>query len=133
MPEFEVDREQIYVFEVDDTYLFKHYFERNDIFSELSDYYVRDEYRFEVPNEDFSNVAKFLEDNYYELNIVENLSEFCVVKEEYTEHADILRNAALKWNRDGYNFFLMKDPISVDQAIEEGATRLEDTDMVLGI
>jgi hypothetical protein len=66
------------------------------------------------------------------LVVVEDLDEFCVVKEQYTEHAEILRNAVVKWQRRGYNFFFMKDPRSVDQALEHGATRIEDTDLEVG-
>lgn len=133
MPEFEVDREPIHVFQIDDSYLFKHYFARNDLFSELGDFYNRDKYRFEVPDKEFSEVQELLEKNYFDLQIVDEPEEFCVVKEEYTDHSEILRNSVLTWNRDGYNFFLMKDPIAVDQATEQGATHIEATDLVLGI
>lgn len=133
MANFEVDREPIYVFQPEDTYLFKHYFERTDIFSELQEYYNGEEYRFEVPEDDFTEVRNFLEENYYELNLVEHIEEFSIVKEEYTEHSDILRNSVMNWSRQGYNFFVMKDSMSVDQAVEQGATRIEDTDLVLGI
>lgn len=127
------DKEPIYVFELDDTYLFKHYFERTDIFSELQEYYNNDEYRFEVPVDEFSEVQDFLESNHYRPVVVDDLEEFSVVKEAYTEHADILRNSVMHWTRREYNFFIMKDPETVEQALEHGATRLEDTDLVLGI
>ena len=133
MSEFKVVRKPIYVFRIDDAYLFKHYFDRDDLVSELNDYYNREKYRFEVPQEEFPAVTELLEKNDFDLQIVNELEEFCVVKEEYTEHSEIPRNSVLHWNRDGYNFFLMKDPIAVDQAIEQGATRIEATDLVLGI
>lgn len=129
----EVNREPIYVFQPEETYLFKHYFERTDIFSELQEYYNGEEYRFEVPEDEYPEIREFLEENYYELNLVEDIGEFSVVKEEYTAHSDILRNSVMNWSRRGYNFFVMKDPMSVDQAVERGATRIEETDLVLGI
>ena len=61
--------------------------------------------------------------------IVEDVGAFSVVKEQYSKHADILRNSVMHWTRDGYHFFVMQDPI----AVEQGATRLENTDLVLGL
>lgn len=133
MPEFDVEKEPIYVFQIEGTYLFKHYFERTDIFEELREYYEDGEYRFEVPTDEFPAVQDFLESNYYKPIFVDDPAAFAVVKEQYTEHADILRNAVMHWTRDGYHFFIMQDPLAVDQAIEQGATRLEETDLVLGI
>lgn len=120
MPEFGVDSEPIYVFEIDETLLFIQYFEHDDLFDELSDYYDHDRYRFEVPKSEFDTVRERLGDYFYEPVIVEDFKELCVVKEEYTEHADILRNSVEKWSREGYNLFLLKDPLSVDEAVEQG-------------
>ena len=133
MPEFDVDVEPIYVFEIDGTYLFKYFFERKDIFSELSEHYDDEKYRFEVSTADFDTIRDLLEDNYYEPTIVEDVEAFSVVKEQYTKQADILRNSVMHWTRDGYHFFVMQDPLAVDQAVEQGATRLEDIELVLGI
>ena len=133
MPSFDVERERIYIFAIEDTYYFKRYFERTDIFADLQKYYNNDEYRFEIPADDFPAVRAYLEDNYYDVIEVDSLTEFCVVKEQYSPHADILRNAVSHWTRRDYNFFLMKDPHAVAEAVERGASRLEDTDLVLGL
>jgi hypothetical protein len=127
------EREPIYVFRVDESYLFTHYFARTDIFSELQEYYSDDEYRFEVPEDDFSRVLELLEQNHYEPIRVKDIEEFAVVKEQYTEHADILRNSVIHWDRDGYNFFVMQSPQAVEEAVERGATRIEETNLVLGL
>ena len=127
------EREPIYVFKVDDAYLFTHYFARADVFSELQMYYVDDEYRFEVPEDDFPGVLEVLEQNHYEPIRVEDIKQFAVVKEEYTEHADILRNSVMHWNRDGYDFFVMQSPQAVEEAVKQGATPIEETDLVLGL
>lgn len=129
----EREREPIYVFQIDDKYLFSHYFHRTDIFSELRMYYNDDEYRFEVPEDDFPRVLELLEQNRYDPIRVEDLEEFAVVKEQYTEHKDILRNSLMHWSRDGYNFFLMQSPQAVEKAVEQGATRLEEIDLALGL
>jgi hypothetical protein len=49
MPRFDVDAERITVFQVDESYLFSHYFERRDVFGDLREYYDDETYRFEVP------------------------------------------------------------------------------------
>lgn len=82
---------------------------------------------------DFDEVSALLEEYYYEPVVVEEKAEFCVVKDQYTEHSDILRNSVASWTRDGMRFFLMKDLTSVSQAVEQGAKRITDTDYVLGI
>lgn len=133
MPEFDVDPERVNVFEIDDQYLFKHYFQRTDLFEELREYYNDEEYRFEVSADEFKDVQEFLQKEYIVLEIVDDLETFCVVKEQYTEHADILRNAVIQWQREGYNFFLMKDELSVKEALEQGATPVAETDLVIGL
>lgn len=133
MPQFDVEPERIVVFRVDDAYFFSHYFERTDLFDELKDHYDGDAYRFEVPAEEFDDVRAFLEDNHYALDVVEDPAPYCVVVEKYEPHADVLRNSVLNWERRGHRFFVMSDDLAVEQAVEQGATRLEETDFVLGI
>lgn len=133
MPQFDVDAERITVFEIDGEYLFTHYFDRTDVFEDLQEYYGGETYRFEVPEADFDEVREVLADAYYEPVVVDDPARFCVVKEKYTPHADILRDSVVHWERRGHIFFLMKDERSVQEAVERGATRLADTDFVLGI
>lgn len=133
MLDFDVNPERINVFRIDETYMFKHFFERTDIFDMLAEYYNDRAYRFEVPPDDFGTVRHELAEDYYELVVVEDLKRFCVVKEQYTEHADILRDAVVHWDRRGHLFFLMKDELSVQTAIERGATPVTDTEFVIGL
>ena len=127
------EREPIYVFKVDDDYMFRCYIARTNMFSELQMYYDDDEYRFEVPEDDFPGVLEVLEQNHYEPIRVEDIKKFAVVNEEYTEHADILRNSVIHWNRDGNDFFVMQSSQAVKEAVEQGATPIEETDLVLGL
>ncbi|MFQ3294726.1 MAG: hypothetical protein ACI8VE_001805 [Natrialbaceae archaeon] len=133
MSTFDVDPERITIFRTDDEYLFSHYFEREDVFDSLREYYNEDEYRFEVPADDFDIVRAQLEDEYYDPVVVEDLEPYCVVKEQYTEHAEILKQSVLNWERRGHLFFLMKDELAVKDAVERGATPIVETDLVLGI
>jgi len=127
------EREPIYVFNIEESYLFTHYFARTDIFSELQEYYNDEEYRFEVPEDDFPWVLELLEENHYKPIRVEDIEEFAVVKEQYTSHSEILLNSVMYWSRDGYNFFVMQSPHAVEEAVEQGASRIEETELVLGL
>lgn len=133
MGEFDVDITPIYVFEVDDEYLFAEYFDHTDLFERLADYYVQENYRFEVPVDEFDDVRETLEDFYYKPEVVDEPAEFCVVQPKYDEYATILKRSVVNWERDGHRFFLMQSPLAVDEAVERGATRLEDTEFVLGL
>lgn len=55
MPAFDVDREEITTFEVDGTYLFKQYFDRNGVFDALESYYNSDKHWFEVPEDELND------------------------------------------------------------------------------
>jgi len=127
------ERKPIYIFKIDESYLFSHYFAWTDLFSALQEYYNDDEYRFKVPEDDFPWVLELLEENHYEPIRVDDIEEFTVVKEQYTSHSDILRNSVMHWNRRGYNFFVMESPHAVEETVEQGATRIEETDLALGL
>lgn len=133
MPEFDVDRERINLFPVDDQYLFAHYFDRTDVFDDLREYYDDESYRFEVPADDLDAVRERLREAYFEPVVVDDLDPYCVVVEKYDEHAAILKQSVAHWERRGHLFFLLKDDLAVKEALEDGATRLANTDFVLGI
>lgn len=124
---------QIYCLDVGDAIVFKAYFDHTDLFEALREYYDGEHYRFEVPPGEFPAVRDGLEEFGYEPVVVEDLEAFCVVKDQYTPHAEILKRSVIQWSRDGYNFFLMRDPQAVEYAVERGAQRVADTNLVLGI
>ena len=124
----------VHVFPLDRTYVFKRYFGENDCFDALNEFYDGDEYRFEVPEREWDDVVDTLHEYGYEADVVEDVEAFVVVKEQYTKHAEILRNSVENWSRRGYNFFLMKDPLSVERAVQEqGATPAAETDLAVGL
>ncbi|MFB6299360.1 MAG: hypothetical protein ABEH65_03795 [Halobacteriales archaeon] len=133
MPEFDIETEPINVFKIDDQYLFTHYFDRTDLFDQLRPYYNDEEYRFEVPADDFETVRTHLTEEYFDPRVIEDPEPYCVVKEMYTEHAAILRDSVAHWERAGHLFFLMKDELAVKEALEQGATHISETDFVPGI
>lgn len=124
---------QIYCFNIQDTYLFSHYFEQEHIFEELKEYYVEEEYHFEVPAEDLDAVTDLLEDHGFDVKLVDHLEPYTVVKEQYTPYSAILKRSVLHWQRAEHNFFLMQSPDDVAFAVEKGAIPLRETDLVLGL
>lgn len=130
MPSFDVDREQVNLFRVEDRYLFKQYFEQDDAFTALRDYYNQDDYRFEVPPDAVEEVKQVLREHMFEPVVVDAPAEFCVVYPKYTDHPDVLFKAAvLQRSKRDKHLFLLKDQLSVEQAVNNGATRLADTDL----
>lgn len=132
MPTFDVDNERINVFPIGDQYFFKHYFEGDELFGELRQFYNSGAYRFEVPEDAFDEVEALLADHFYELSVVDDIEEFCVVKQKYSEHPDMLfRNAVVQRSHGDHNVFLLKDQLSVEQAVNHGAQRLSEADVEL--
>lgn len=124
---------EIYVFEIDDDYLFTRFFDDSAVFDALREFYARDAYRFEVPADEYEAVADTLRDYGYEPTIVDDPEPFCVCIDRYETHADILRESVANWTRRGHRFFLMKDPIAVEQAVQQGADLVADTEFEAGI
>lgn len=124
MTEFDVEKEEVNAFKIEVTFLLKEYFWQNDLFDQLEEYYNHDKYRFEVPGGDIKEVRQILDEYHYELNIVDNLGEYCVIGDEDTDTEEILRNAVMKTRKNGVIVYLMKDELSVKQAVESGASRL---------
>lgn len=133
MPTFDTEPETIPVFELDGEYVFSHYFNREDIFDELKDFYNGEKYRFEVPESEFDAVRDRLAEVYYDVEIISDPDSYIVVTEKYDKHAEILKMSVANWERDGHRFFIMKNELSVKQAVEKGATRIEETNFVSGI
>ena len=121
--------EQINVFEVDETYLFKHFFDDEEVFDRLKRFYNNQHYRFEVPPTKFETLRGFLADHGYGLVVVDAISEFVVVVKKYTDHPEnIFKQSVIHRSVNGYNGFLMTDQAAVDRATREGAIRLTETD-----
>ena len=121
--------EQVNVFEVDETYLFKHYFDGAEVFDRLKRYYNNQYYRFEVPPDEFQELRSFLADQGYGLVVVDAIEEFVVVVKKYTSHPEnIFKQSVIQRSVDDYNCFLMTDQAAVEPACNDGAIRLAKTD-----
>lgn len=129
MPTFDVEQEEITAFEFGQTYLFKQYFDKDDLFQQLREYYTSDKYRFEVPEGELPEVKQILDSFFYELKIAAEPLDYCVVQDKEVDSSDIMRNSVANQRRGDYEIHLMKDEISVRQAIEKGASLPEKTDL----
>ena len=131
MAEFrQAGHEQVNVFEVDESYLFKHYFDSEEVFDRLKRYYNNRQYRFEVPPDEFENLRSFLEEYNYGLVVINVIEPFIVVVKKYTAHPDnIFKSSVIQRTVNGYNCFLLTDQAAVKEAVQNGAVRLTETDL----
>lgn len=124
--------ERINAFPVGETYLFKHYFDDEEVFGELQRYYDEYEYRFEVPDSRLEHVSDFLDRHGYALVAVDEVEEFAVVKRKYTDHPRVLfKGSVFHRSQGNFNCFVMKDRDAFQQALGAGATPLLETDLDL--
>jgi len=132
MPTFDVDRTEIPMFTINGTYVFKYYFEDSDLFNQLKQYYNDDAYRFELTSdEELEEAARILDQYFFDLDVVDDPKPYCVVVPRNDDYSDILRNTVARFSRGRHYIFLLKDTLSVDQAIEQGATPLRESDVTL--
>ena len=129
MPTFDADREEITAFKVSDTYLFKQYFDQDEEFDALKLYYNNDKYRFEVPEDELDDAQQILDKYFFDLRIEDDWHSYCVVMEQGDDYSDVLRNSILKRHHNNNIVILVKDLLSVEQAVEQGARRLSEADV----
>lgn len=127
MPTFDIETEEITIFDTGDTYIFKTYFDENQLFNQLETYYNEDKYRLEIPEGDLKQVRQILEEYYYELTVTDDVEDYCVVLGKNADSSDILRNSVMRKRRGQHEILIMKDKLSKEQAIEKGAVDLENS------
>jgi len=125
MPSFDVDKEEITAFELRNRYLFTTYFDKEPLFNQLKQYYKSDKYRFEIPEDDLEQVRQNLDEFFYDLVIETSCEDYLVTTDKEADSNTVLRNSVMKTRRGRHEIDLMKDKLSVEQAIEDGATPLE--------
>lgn len=122
--------EQINTFEIDGVYLFKHFFDKEEVFDRLKPYYNNHQYRFEVPIDEFEDIRTFLSERGYGLTHIETTESFVVVVKKYTKHPEnIFKTSIIQRTVNGYNCFLLKDQASVEEAVTQEAKRLSETEL----
>lgn len=130
---FGISPDPVLLFRVGNQYMFSAYIDHEAVFDDLRQYYNDTEYRFEVPLDAYPEVCERLEDAYFDPVEVTDLEPYCVVLEKYDEHAAVLKQSVATWERRGHRFFLLRSDLAVADALERGATRLDETEFVVGL
>jgi hypothetical protein len=133
---FDIERKNINIFKIGNIYCFKVYFSDKEIFKELSTYYNKERYRFECNSvSERKKIIKYLWNAGYDTTIVEDINEYTVKINLKMKYATILKNSIEQTEIGNDRIFLMKDKLSVKQAIEQGAEKytdkIEDTRLIL--
>jgi len=131
VPTLDVDppkREKINLFKIRKVWCFKHFFDDKEIFKELYEYYNQDKYRFELPTVGERNkIMKYLEKKGFEHTLVEDTSCYTVKIDRFKKYAAILRNSIDNEEKGEVRIFIMKDLASVEEAVDVGAEKCEES------
>ncbi len=120
-----VKREKINIFKIGGLWCFKYFFGDREIFTDLSEYYHRDKYRFELTSdEERDKVMKYLEEKGFEPVPIEDNAEYTVKIDRFKKYAPILRNSIDSEDKGKERVFIMKDLASVEEAIDKGAEKV---------
>lgn len=117
-------KEEINIFKIGDLWCFKHFFGDREIFTDLMEHYHREKYRFELMNvEERNKVMKYLEEKGYKPILIEDIAEYTVKIDRFKKYAPILRNSIDSKEKGNERVFVMKDLVSVREAIATGAKK----------
>jgi DNA integrity scanning protein DisA with diadenylate cyclase activity len=128
MPTFDVvpSRKRVTIFKLDKLWVLKHFFDDEEIFKALLDYYNKEQYRFEFKSVGARNNAlKILERSGFDYDIVENLTGYVVQLPKSAKYAQILKNSVATTETTNERIFLMKDFAAVEEAVSLGARLYE--------
>ncbi|MEA2045149.1 MAG: hypothetical protein U9N48_01290 [Euryarchaeota archaeon] len=115
-------RKRITVFPLGKIWAFKYFFGDKDIFRELADYYNRGEYRFEFKTATERDEAfVLLENNGFDIDLVEDPGKYVVKLDKSSKYAPVLKNSVEYTETSNERIFLMKDMLSVEEALSFGA------------
>ncbi|PTD94711.1 hypothetical protein C9439_01185 [archaeon SCG-AAA382B04] len=120
---------QINLFRIGKRWMFKEYLSE-EAFKELSEFYSSEDYRFEFQTKtNLKEAREVLEENGYETKLIENIKQYCVVKDKYSERRDILKKSVYNETIEDKIVFVMKDKGAVEEAIALGAQPLNKTEI----
>lgn len=115
-------RTAITVFRIGRIWAFKHFFSDKETFKELADHYSRDRYRFEFLTEHERDGAfEKLNGRGFEIHVVDDLNGYVVSLDKSSKYAPVLKNSIEYVETQNERVFLMKDLVSVEEALEFGA------------
>ena len=120
-------RRRITVFKIGKLWLFKQFFDNEEIFKALLGYYNQDNYRVEFKTiADRNNALKVLERNGFDYDLVEDLQGYAVKLPKFAKYAQILKNSVASKETATERIFLMKDLDAVEEAVGVGAEKMEE-------
>jgi len=115
-------RTKITVFRIGRIWAFKHFFGEKEIFKLLADHYSRENYRFEFLTEHERDEAfEKLKGRGFDFLVVEDLAGYVVSLDRSSKYAPVLKNSIEHIETQNERIFLMKDLVSVEEALEFGA------------
>jgi len=129
MPTFDIETEEITAFEIGDTYIFKKYFDEDQLFKQMETYYNEDKYRFEIPESDLKQVRQTLDKYYYELEVADSINDYCVVVDKKSKSASTLKNSVMRKHRGQHEILIMKNKLSKEQSLEKDAVSLQKSEV----
>ncbi|VVB72991.1 Uncharacterised protein [uncultured archaeon] len=119
-------KKRINIFRARGGWIFKHYFEEQETFRDLAEYYDRDGYRFVLKTLGERNKAmKILERRGFEVALVESTRGYTVKLSRYSRYAFLLKNSVAHFETPEWRIFLMKDQAAVEEALRQGASLVE--------
>jgi hypothetical protein len=126
-PTFDIEPEKkkkLNIFKIGKIWCFKYFFDDKEIFNDLLEYYNREKYRFELGSVGERNkIMKYLEKKGFEPILIEDTSAYTVKIERFKKYASILKNSIDYDEKGKDRIFIMKDLVSVEEAVEKGAEK----------
>lgn len=119
--------DKINVFEIGDYYLFKHYFDSDEVFELVKVWYNGDKYRYEIPRNKFEKAKNNLAEEGFALLPVHDMTEYIICIRQYTEHPDgIFKESVIHNRKNNYNCFIMKNQKAVEKMENFGGVRFSE-------
>ena len=125
--DFDIDRKKVNIFKIGNLYCFKQYLDDRELFDELSEYYNQEKYRFECKTAAERNkIMKLLISKGFDPIPVDDFKEYMVKIDRYKKYGTMLKNSIEHTEMGSERIFVMKDLLSVEQAIAQGAEKYTD-------
>ena len=125
--EFDITKKKVNIFKIGNLYCFKQYLDDRELFDELSEYYNQQKYRFECKSAGERNkIMKLLISKGFDPIPVDDFKEYMVKIDRYKKYGNILKNSIEHTEMGSDRIFVMKDMLSLEQALEEGAEKYTD-------
>ena len=117
-------KKKLNIFKIGKLWCFKYFFDDKEIFRDLMEYYNRDKHRFELGTVGERNkIMKYLGKKGFEPVLIEDTSAYTVKIDRFKKYAAILKNSIDYDEKGKDRIFVMKDMVSVEEAVEKGAEK----------